>query len=175
MRRRLFNLAAALSLLLCVATAGFWVHSAFGWAYCGHWTAPSAGFARSWEVGSNRGRIYLSQIWLRNPNNNPMNNWYAEVRRPFDPMPWTGETRKCFGIAGVYWERVVMKAAPHHSLCMAIPDYLLVALFLLLPARGWMKRRLNSPGCCLTCGYDLRASPDRCPECGTAVSAPAGA
>jgi len=51
-----------------------------------------------------------------------------------------------------------------------IPFWSLCLLFALLPAArisAYIRRRLRQrPGHCHRCGYDLRATPDRCPECG---------
>jgi hypothetical protein len=57
---------------------------------------------------------------------------------------------------------------------LRMPYWSFTLLFILLPmANGcllWKRGRAMQRGLCLRCGYDLRATPDFCPECGTVVS-----
>src|SRR5205823_4634558 len=55
-----------------------------------------------------------------------------------------------------------------------LPHWSLIAFFGLLPlfkSIGLLRRRAHGPGLCAACGYDLRATPDRCPECGALPAA----
>ncbi|HZL36674.1 MAG TPA: hypothetical protein VFC78_15245 [Tepidisphaeraceae bacterium] len=53
---------------------------------------------------------------------------------------------------------------------LVVPLWLPLLLLSILPIIQFRKyarrKRQSRDGCCLSCGYDLRASPDRCPECG---------
>ena len=58
---------------------------------------------------------------------------------------------------------------------LQVPMWFLEVL-LVLPLTWWsikfvrQRRGANRKGLCATCGYDLRATPERCPECGHAVT-----
>jgi hypothetical protein len=54
---------------------------------------------------------------------------------------------------------------------VSFPDWLPAGVFALLPlshlARFVLRRNRSTNNQCAACGYDLRATPHRCPECGT--------
>jgi len=58
-----------------------------------------------------------------------------------------------------------------------LPDWALLVLLVMLPgiaivkARRRRKDARTANGLCPVCHYDLRATPDRCPECGTVPKA----
>lgn len=62
---------------------------------------------------------------------------------------------------------------PEKCVAVAVPHWFFVVLLAVLPA-GWLasisrkSRRLHGTLCC-HCGYDVRASTDRCPECGQPI------
>jgi hypothetical protein len=71
--------------------------------------------------------------------------------------------------AVVYWILIV----PHWWIAIfaGILPLCWISAFLLRRARK--RLRCRKPGCCPTCGYDLRATPERCPECGWTGEKPA--
>lgn len=58
---------------------------------------------------------------------------------------------------------------------MRIPWWPIIALFAAAPASALVRRRRRgryaARGGCRDCGYDLRHSPERCPECGSSCPA----
>jgi hypothetical protein len=84
------------------------------------------------------------------------------------PSIWN---RAGFGAFSSTWSR---PPEYEESQVVCIPLWFPVALLAAAPAvrrgRAWRLARRGGRGQCPRCGYDLRATPERCPECGAAVA-----
>ena len=87
---------------------------------------------------------------------------------PVTGISWFGASR--FG-----GQVVSLPGPSRFAYSAAVPHGLLVALLCAWPAihgaRAVRRRMRGSTGCtCVACGYDLRATPTRCPECGRVLT-----
>jgi hypothetical protein len=154
---------AAVSVLLCVAVAGAWA-----WSY----------FPEQLHVRSYRGRLHLffaARHWWRmfdgQEQNYPTDALVQEVNRfaSGDPdslrLAFAGFELSLSDRQSGAWMFVI----PYWAL--ALPPAGAAAW---ARVAGRTRRRRERAGQCLRCGYDLRATPGVCPECGPAASVSTG-
>jgi len=167
------NGAVALSLLLCVGVCVLWVRS----YRVGDYVARHEPRATSGGAGSSRG---LLMFWsFRKTSGMAADDpagWRYVAGRPPVQVGWLlsdVEPQAGYSVAGLGMHRwggpgfgadVAQAMAPHWFIALSAA---------VLPAsaaqRAFRRRRGRAGyrlGLCPVCGYDLRASPGRCPECG---------
>ena len=180
MRRRLFNILACTSLLLFVVAVASWVDGERRTrAYV--WGSTPAGWS---AVGQGRGQVG----WVR-AEQSPgatasirLTGWVVgppeDLSRAADAVAASRGRRRPGGI-GFSFARGQLTGATGtvRVTIVAVPHWFLAAATVALPAlwllrrRPALRRHRLAHGLCPSCGYDLRASPDRCPECGEVVRA----
>jgi hypothetical protein len=173
MAARLFTLLSALSLVLCVGAVVLWVR-AWGfresmryewWATAG----PGAMRFRSIHVEWDGGGVGLGRFTMFVPGfltSTERPNWHHQ-RSEIIGWPEHGGWR----FQGREWGQ---PASRSEQVSLSVPWWSVVCFIALLPAvrHAVRRRRHKNRGArtCASCGYDLRATPGRCPECGMSTA-----
>jgi len=178
---RMFTGLSVVSLVLCIATVVLWVSSRGYLTYL-HW-AKWAG-SQPWDrgrlvgLGSMEGCIMLGceKIETTPHLSGIVQHGYPDgfglTRVSLGPLnglpsPLGG---KRYALGWTYRNTPEFRQTAWEARC---PAWIAVLAFAMLPAVWtilyFRRRRITGIGLCPACGYDLRATPDRCPECGKAV------
>lgn len=179
--RRLSTKLAWMSAAALLILTAFWIR--------GHWRIDEISFStapdRRYEIAFYGGHLRLLQ--MDKLDERPPIAWTTVTRDTASETAWTPQggnprfnslplsVRKgAFGFIAERGTLFGVDFAQRPYRFWIIPLWSLCLLAAMLPAiklRSWMRRSRIPEGHCQTCGYDLRASPERCPECGTAKKA----
>jgi hypothetical protein len=186
MKRYLFTILAALSLVLCVGVCVMWA-----WSYraSGRICIAEHGLDDALIVGNyygidlGSGKVTFDHekqcaerdVTGPDPTGPPV--WEASVFRWDNPDCFGGTFASWnfvsfgFGFKWKVWDTGGPYGWQIHRSVLC-PAWFCVVLTVALPATLAARRlrRKRPPTHCLACGYDLRATPQRCPECGKVVA-----
>ena len=180
--RHLLTILVILSLAWCGATAVLWIRSHYvrdrlGWESYDHntWKCRSVLFdTRPGQLGIQIANVTPKSDWLiaQFQQKSLQSNYYRRTDSPAS-RGWIGN---------VLWSRLGLwldgwkTPLPDRSSTgwrVALPYWFIQLVGLTLTSLtmrikwNWHRRSPHTlPGYCPQCGYDLRASKDRCPECG---------
>lgn len=181
MLRRLFNVLAALSLLPCASTLGMWLWTGnhglgvLSWA---RWTPGGADVGTVTTLETVGGVLVLrhQRVLVADPRHlQTLRHVYPEgfrsQSRSFATIIVPPRQLRRDAVNQGAWQTTDgwLASAPRHDVLVATAVLPLSALALHLTARR-RRRTRYPPGYCRQCGYDLRGSPERCPECGETPS-----
>jgi hypothetical protein len=178
--RRLFTIISALSLVLFITTVGMGARS-YWYTDQASWYAVRLGADDGpdddivWDVSiiSSDGTVEFnvsrwSGFGWPGDMTEPGMWWEITSSQEVSPVDGHGfyyDGSKLFDETGSMPVRGLGLQTPYW--CPAVGSAVLPMAWIALRSR---RRHGLRGGCCPICGYDLRASPERCPECGTAVT-----
>jgi len=186
-----FNFTAAVSAVLFLATCALWPYS-YWFRDEVERDVWSHGDLQSYQLRSSMGTLMIAKITKFMPNDG--DQWDGtpcpipggglklyQTRPGEDPRAGPEFTDGSFGDQRGF-RHIVVKSKPifrpefvpdfaMEFSAVTFPIWVLVTPLSLLPASWllcrWRRSRCPRLGLCLFCGYDLRATLERCPECGT--------
>jgi hypothetical protein len=165
-RRLLFGGGAAISLACCVTLIVFWVRSYQRIDVLDFFNLSPR---YDYRITSNVGVIEFDRNNYAE-NDNGFNSWPISLGTETADgyIKDSSEAVWSFKIGRFAGGKFLNGSLPAEDIIVDVPDWVLAGAFAVLPA-VWVFRRPRSHRnrCCGNCGYDLRATPDRCPECGT--------
>jgi hypothetical protein len=167
---------SAVTLLLCVAVCVLWVRSYWrADAVVLYWRSYEGDASHSLMVQGYQGRFAVYyELWQRGgPSGAKLRRW-AGSKLYIDPVP----SQCTWRVLGFEWHAFERVGPAEEAWTLMIPIWVvaLPAVTVSVVLGFWWMSMLQRrrPELCSRCGYDLRATPDRCPECGTTVPVACG-